>query len=294
VVSNEALASAVVAGLATGSIYALIAFGYGLVYSTTNVFNFAQGDLVTLGAVVAYVLYVSLGVPAAVALLAVFLVIGLVGAGEERLFIGPVRAVGNWGWMISTLAFGTILRNLVQLTWGSTPRFFPSPFGFSNVTILGLHVASAHIAAIVAALSVAIAFELLYARTLFGKAMLAVAEDRVAASLRGINVRNIGILSFAMAAAVSGLAGFVIAPSLSVSAELGVDLSLKAFVALAIGGFTSFRGALAGGLIFGLMEAISGLYVDSVYVNLLGLGLLVFIFSVRPQGMFSSGRIRTV
>jgi branched-chain amino acid transport system permease protein len=293
-VSSEAYGSAIVAGLATGSVYALIAFGYVLVFRTTNVFNFAQGDLVMAGAVVGYALYVSSGIPAAAALVLVLAVLALVGAVQERVAIWPVaRAGGTLGWLVTTLAFGITLRNAVQLTWGTTARSFPSPVG-GNIAVIGLHISSAQLTAVVAAFLVAAGLEIFHGRTLFGKAMLAIAEDREAASVRGLNVALAGTLSFALAAAVSGLAGFVVAPSTFVSAQMGVNLGLKAFVAMAIGGFESNRGALVGGLLFGLVESLSGLFVDSVYVDFIGLGLLVTVLVIFPRGIFGGRGLRTV
>lgn len=293
-VSSEAFGSAVVAGVATGCVYSLIAFGYVLVFRTTNVFNFAQGDLVMAGAVVGYALYVSSGVPALATLLLVLIVLALTGAVQERVAIWPIaRAGGTLGWLVTTLAVGICLRNFVQLTWGTTARSFPSPIG-GNLEIIGLHISSAQLTAVAAAFLVAAGLELFHGRTLLGKAMLAIAEDREAAGVRGLNVALAGTFAFALAAAVSGLAGFIVAPSTFVSAQMGVNLGLKAFVAMAIGGFESNPGALVGGLLFGLVESISGLYVDSVYVDLIGLGLLVAVLVAFPSGIFGGRGLRTI
>jgi branched-chain amino acid transport system permease protein len=294
-IDGHLLGSALVAGLAAGSIYALLAFGFILVFSTSNVFNFAQGDLVTLGGVSAYVIYVSVGFPAALALLAVVLVVALVGASEERLAVWPVSRVPEpLGWMVTTLGFGIVLRNLIALTWGSGYRNVPSPFGASSFKVLGIAVSTSHVAAIVSAVVVAIGLEVFYGRTMLGKAMLAVAEDKEAASVRGINVHRFAIFSFALAGAISGLAGFVIAPSTLVSSQLGVGLGIKTFVVMAIGGFTSHRGAVVGGLLFGLVESFSELYVAGVWVELIGLALVVGILSVFPGGLFGEKTARRI
>ncbi len=293
-VSQEALGAALVAGLAIGSIYALIAYGYGLVFSTTNVFNFAQGDLVMLGAVVGYALFVSAGIAAVFALVIVLVVIAAVGVVEERVAVWPVsRAGGTLGWLVTTLAFGIALRNLVQLTWGTTARSFPWPFPGGQIDVGGVAIAPQHIAALAAAIIVAVGLEVFYGRTLLGKMMRATAEDPEAASVRGIRVALIGIFAFAFAAALSGFAGFVVAPSTFVSAQMGVQLGLKAFVAMAIGGFGSHRGALVGGLLFGLVESFSGLVVDTVYVDFVGLGLLLGVLTLFPEGLFGARQIRT-
>lgn len=292
----QALASAVVAGIATGSILALIAYGFVLVFSTTNVFNFAQGDLVTLGAILGYGLFVIAGAPALASLAGAILLVAAIGALEWFVFVAPVSRRGQTlAWLVTTLAFSTIVENVLVLVWPSDQyRTLPWPFGNLTLHVLGIQIGPAYIGAFAAALVVAIGLELAYGRTLWGKAMLAIAEDREAASLRGIRVGAFAAASFIVGAALSAFAGFIVAPSAFVSISLGPNLALYTFVAMAIGGFSNHRGALVGGLIYGLVQALAGLFVNAAYVDLIGLVLLVTVLTLFPQGVFRSRALRSL
>jgi branched-chain amino acid transport system permease protein len=289
--------NAVVGGIATGSIYALVAYGYSLVFLSTNVFNFAQGDLVTLGAIAGYTVLVTWGSPAVIALAGAIAIAAAVGAGEWFVFVAPVvRRAETLAWLVTTLAFSIILRNiLIQEGWGGDKfRTFDWPFGHGEIHIGQIVIPPAYIGAVVTAIGVAVALQLVYGRTLFGKAMLAIAEDREAARMRGISVFRYAAISFGVGGALAGLAGFIIAPSSFVSSSLGQNLGLKSFVALALGGFTNPQGALFGGILYGLVEAQAGLYISAAWVDAVGLGLLVAVLALFPNGLVRGVQTRTL
>ena len=227
IIGGTAFWNAIVGGLAAGSVYALVAYGYSLVFLSTDVFNFAQGDLVSLGAIIGYTLLVSLGSPAIVALIGAIVFAGAVGAGEWLVFVAPVIQRGSTlAWLVTTLAFSIVVENvLIQAGWsGSTFHTFQWPFGSQVIHIGGVVIPPAYIGAFVAAILVALGLGYMYGRTMFGKAMLAMAEDREAARMRGVSVLRFATFAFGLGGMLSGLAGFIVAPSETVSYSLGNSL----------------------------------------------------------------------
>ncbi len=297
IIGGTAFWNAIVGGLAAGSVYALVAYGYSLVFLSTDVFNFAQGDLVSLGAIIGYTLLVSLGSPAIVALIGAIVFAGAVGAGEWLVFVAPVIQRGSTlAWLVTTLAFSIVVENvLIQAGWsGSTFHTFQWPFGSQVIHIGGVVIPPAYIGAFVAAILVALGLGYMYGRTMFGKAMLAMAEDREAARMRGVSVLRFATFAFGLGGMLSGLAGFIVAPSETVSYSLGNSLGLKAFVALALGGFGNPRAALFGGLAFGLIEAQVALYVSGAWVDAVDLGILVLVLALFPGGITRGVATRTI
>ncbi len=287
----------IVAGLTAGSLYGLVAVGFNILYRPTKVFNFAQGDLVMVGSMASALLITQLHWPWVAALAAAMAAVALLALLEERVAVAPVlrRSSNGTAWIITTLAVAMIITNLVGKIWGADPIVVPAPPPLSNDTLAwgGIHISSYQIALIVLTLLLVVAVERLYG-SLWGKGTLAVAEDRDAALLRGIDPVSISRWSFALGGAFAALTGALASPVLSASTTLGGMLLLKGFAAAAIGGLGSNRGALVAGYTIGLTEAASALLLSPGYHNAVMLVLVLAILLARPGGLFSSLESRTV
>jgi branched-chain amino acid transport system permease protein len=286
-----------VRGLTAGSLYALVAVGFNILYRPTNVFNFAQGDLVMLGAMLAATLSGRLALPwyaAAALAIAAVAVIALI---EERVAVAPIlrRSSSGTGWVITTLAFSLVIANLVGHIWGPDPLSIkpPPPLSTETFEIWGARLSSYHIALVVLAALLVLGTERFYG-TLTGKAVLAVAEDRDAALLRGIDPERLSRWSFLIGGAFAALTGVLAAPLLYASTGLGPALLLKGFEAAALGGIGNNRGALIAGYILGIAEAGGADLLSPGYQDAFTFALVLALLLVRPQGLFGRAEARTV
>jgi branched-chain amino acid transport system permease protein len=286
-----------ITGITAGSLYSLVGVSFNILYRPTKVFNFAQGDLVMLGAMLSALLLQQRSVPWYLALAAAMGAVSLVAVVVERVAVSPIlkRSSNGTGWIITTLAVSMIITNTVGKLWGADPIVVAPPAPLSNdlLKIQGMSISSYQIALIAITLLLVIGIERLY-RTLWGKAALAVAEDRDAALLRGIDPVAISRWSFALGGAFAALTGYLAAPILSASTSLGVVLLLKGFAAAAIGGLGSNRGALIAGCLIGISEALSSFFLSPGYNNAVILVMVLAILMARPGGIFSSLEARTV
>lgn len=286
-----------VSGLTAGSLYCLVAIGFNILYRPTKVFNFAQGDLVMLGSMGSALLLTKTGWPWWMALSTAMLSVAALAMLEERVAVAPIlrRNSHGTGWIITTLAVAMIIVNAVGKFWGVEPIMVPapSPLSVDMLPLEGVNVSSYQLALIILTLLLVLGIDRLY-HTLWGKAALAVSEDREAALLRGIDPATISKWSFALGGAFAALTGYLAAPVLSASTMLGGILLLKGFAAAAIGGLGSNRGALIAGHLIGLAEAASSLWLSPGYHNAVMLALVLAILLVRPGGLISSLESRTV
>jgi branched-chain amino acid transport system permease protein len=289
--------NAIIAGIAIGSVYGLIAISYTVIFNATQIFNVAQGDLVATGILISYFM---LDVAHASQVLTAVAVIGGVTVLcllEERLIIRRFlrRNDSSLGWFIATLALSLVLESVNSLIFGQRQIIeIPSPFGSGAYRFGGVSITPMSIAAIVSILLVTVLLDLLYQRTRLGVRMRASAEDRDVAALRGVDPRRVSQLAFGVAGLVAGLAAFVVAPIVSSNVSLGLTFALKGFIALAIGGFGSLRGALIGAWALGISEQLFDLYVNPNYEVVAGLALLLIVFAVRPTGLFGERLLRQV
>jgi len=286
-----------VSGLTAGSLYCLVAVSFNILYQPTKVFNFAQGDLVMLGSMGSALLLTQWNWPWWVALLAVMVAVGVLTLVEEWMAVAPVlsRHSHGTGWIITTLAVAMIISNVVGKVWGVEPIVVPAPLPLSNdmLNLEGINISSYQIALILLTLALVFGVDWLY-HSLWGKAALAVAEDRDAALLRGIDPAAISRWSFAFGGAFAALTGYLASPVLSASTTLGGILLLKGFAAAAIGGLGSTRGALAAGYMLGVAEAACSVWLSPGYHNTVILILVLSVLLVRPGGLVSSLEARTV
>lgn len=275
------------AGLSQGAIYALIAYGFNVTYWTVRVVNFAHGSFLMF-CVMLSLAAVSAGVPLAVAVPSGIAATALLALALERVAVRPVLHHGSgMGWVVSTLGAGIVLQASASLIWGAQALAFP-PVIFQPtdyVPLLGVHLSLQLLLIVVVAVAVMAVLETLRRRTLWGKALRAAAADPEAARLRGIPVQRYVTVSFLISGALAGLAGILIAPISGIEPSFGLNLMIKGFVAAVVGGLGSSVGALAGGLMVGLIELFVGGYVSTAWRNGVVFALLVCVLMARPQGL---------
>ena len=284
-------------GLVLGAVYALVASGFTMVLVPTGVFNFAQGAIVVGGSFLGYQWLSSLRVPDAVAFILTILLGGAAGLLCEVLAVRSLR----WGRgtvgansIVTTVGASTALVGLFGVIWGYQPLLVPFDGPARNVHFLGVIARPVEIIVVAAALISAVGLHVLARHTRWGQACLAVAEDREAAMLRGINVSNLSLAAFGAAGAFGALAGMVVGPITYALTTLGPTLALGGFVALALGGEGSFIGGLVGGLLVGLVSSFATRYIGASYSDLSVLALLLLTLALRPKGLGGLGEVRRV
>jgi branched-chain amino acid transport system permease protein len=284
--------------LTIGSIFGLIGIGYTVIFNATRVFNLAQGDLVMAGIMTSYLVLDVLKWSQWAALVIVPLMVIAVAIFEERAVVRVhLRRPGatSFGWFISTLGFSLVVETVVNLAFGSHAVVaIPSPFPIGGFTVGASVIGYRQLLVIGTFLLVIVVLELFYGRTWMGKAMRATAEDREAASLRGINPVTISRAAFALGGLIAGLSAFVVAPLTFSDPTVGLTYTLDGFLALAIGGFGSIRGAIAGGLLLGVGMQMFDLYIGAKFDVVTGLIILLAILTFRPEGLFRTTVGRTV
>jgi branched-chain amino acid transport system permease protein len=284
----------VLSGISTGALYVLVAVGLNVVFATAGVFNFAQAQFVMAGTFISYWTASQLHLPVALGFLlgaAIGLTVGIV---EERVAIRPVLGKGVHAELVTTIGFAVVLDGAASLIWGTQPLVVPFFARSTFVNFLGGTILPVQLVMIGVAIVLPIGMELWSRFSLTGLASLAAAEDRSAAMIRGINVRRFTLWAVAGAAAFGGALGPIVGPQTYAVFNLGDALAITAFVALAIGGFGSYTGALIGGMLIGITQQVSVRYLSALYQNLIVFGLLVAVLMLRPEGLFRSHTRRVV
>jgi branched-chain amino acid transport system permease protein len=284
----------ILSGLAIGGIYALVALGFHIMWSAAKAVNFAHGDTLMLGAVIA-VIGVDQGLPLPLACLLGIAAGGIFGILLERFAVRPfVGATTSVGWMLTTLAVGVMTEALATLQFGGFSRPLPSPGVAGAVRILGAGVYPQELFIPVFAVVVVVGLKLLQRHTLVGRAMQAVAHNKQAAALMGINVNRITALSFGLASLFGAAAGILVAPVIQVSASMGAILGLKGFAVAIIGGITSAPGVVIAGFAFGVMEKFVEGYISTAAREIVGFSVMVLVLLVFPQGLFGKREVLKV
>ena len=285
---------ALISGLSVGSIYALIAEGYYITYITTGALNFGQGEFLMVGARFGLTCYVTLGLPYAIAIVGAVVIVALMGAALERVAIRPVmRHALSLSWVLSTVAISIILKNAAVHLWGPEQITFPSPFGASVIRIGPAGIFPQELFIIAAAIGTVIAVQIFLKRAVLGKALMAVAFNRNAAAVMGINVKRMVVLAFVLSSALAGLGGILIAPITFAWAYMGTVPGIKAFAAAIFGGLENPIGILIGGLAIGLLEQVFGIINSNMKEGITFLAVLV-ILAIRPSGLMGRKDITKV
>ncbi|MET0369136.1 MAG: branched-chain amino acid ABC transporter permease [Methylobacterium sp.] len=288
------LTSILVSGLGLGSMYGLVALGFHVTYAVSGTVNFAQGSVVTLGAVLAYWLGVTLGWPMPAAILLALLGCALFGLLVEALLVRPFVVRGSDAWLLATVAGGIVLDNTLLFTFGKEPRSLPSPLASKPVEILGAGIYPLQLVIPVIGIALAVAIRTVFRRTDLGRVLLAVAQNADAARLMGIDVRRTVACAFALSSVLAGIAGLLIAPLFSVSAELGTLFGIKAFAVAILGGIGSATGVILAGLLYGLVEASVTATLGSTYTQLVVFSVIVLALALRPDGLLGRAAVNKV
>lgn len=272
-------------GLAMGCIYALVGLGFILIYNATTGLNFAQGELVMLGAFVFFSM-VGTGAPYLGAALATILLMGLAGFVFQLLLFHPLRDRSFLAFIIATIGFSIFARNLALLIWGPFPLKAPSLFSQSTISFGDVVLAPEHIFIIGTTVLVLLLQYWLFFYTDLGRRLRATAQNMEVAQLMGVRASRMIAITFVVSTILTGIAGVLVAPIFLIDTEMGLNLILKAFIAVIIGGFGSIPGAVAGGIIVGLLEILIAVFISSVYKDAIAFAILIFFLIVFPQGLF--------
>ena len=285
----------ILSGVAVGMIYALLAFGYNITFSTSRTINFAQGEFLMLGALTGLTAATTWKLGYAGALAASCVIGGLLGIVLEQTAIRPaLKTRSAVSWILATVALGIIARNVAERVWGTDDTRFPSPLGDTPLTFAGVRALPQELLVIGAAALIMALVELFRRRSIWGKAVTAVVADKAAAALMGINVPLVITLSFVLSSAIAGVSGVLVAPLTLASATMGTLLGTKAYAVAIVGGLQSGLGVLVGGLLLGLSEQFTARYVSTGYKDTPGFVLLILILLIKPSGLFGKKTIRKV
>jgi branched-chain amino acid transport system permease protein len=285
-------------GLAVGAIAALAAVGFLLIYKATGVVNFAQGDLITLGAYIAIWLTQKDGAFGIGALglipgyIVTILIMFIIGMGLERVAYAPLRGRSIHVIVITTLGAALVLRAFIGLWQGTTPRYLDSPVRGDVLKIADANIAYQRVLVIAVSAIVVISTIVLFQFTQFGRQLRATAADRDTAKLSGVPVNWLSMLAFGLSAALAGLAGILLAPLGSVDLTLGFNYMILGFAAAVLGGFGSIGGVVVGGLAIGLVQYVVGGYVLRDYAATFPFVLMILVIALRPQGLFARPALR--
>jgi branched-chain amino acid transport system permease protein len=286
--SVAALIHVVVSGLATGSIYALMALALVIIYNATRTLNFAQGEMLMVSTFVAWAAQRALGLPLAASLVVAVVTAGAMAWAIERILIRRAVAATHWDVLIITLGLSLILRSVAGLVWTHDEFPFPSFFGSRPIALGPVRLAPVSLGIIGASLSLMAGLYALFSWTRLGRAMRAVAQNPRAARLMGISVERVSATSWVLAGVVGAVAGVLVAPVVFLSSKMGL-IVINGFTAAVIGGFGSMPGAVAGGMLLGVIENLAPLYLPSGIRYSVPFLVLIAILVVRPAGLL--GRV---
>ncbi|RJQ55569.1 MAG: branched-chain amino acid ABC transporter permease [Actinobacteria bacterium] len=284
--SSSELLQFVVAGLKNGSIYALVALGFTIVYAATRVINFAQGEFFMLGGMFAVFALTGLGLPLPLAI--VLGVVGTAGAGLafDMLAIRPRKDADPLALIIITIGGSMLIKSFARHRFGPNELPLPPFTTGSSVEVFGATIELQTLWIWALTLVAVLGLSFLYSKTKLGRAMRACMENREAARLMGIDTQRVVMISFGLAAALGALAGVVVAPLTQTSWDVGTFVGVKGFAAAILGGLGNPFAAVAGGIVLGLVESLSIGFLSSTYKDVVALVVLLSVLFVRPQGLF--------
>jgi branched-chain amino acid transport system permease protein len=281
----DLLPQLIVSGIAAGCLYALVAIGLVLIYKATDIVNFAQGESVTVGAYMGWLMVTELHMPYLPAMVMVLIGSALVGMLVERIAYRPLIKSPPFTVILATLAIGLLITNVIRLIFQDTPRNIPGVLSTEPLEFGGVLITPERLGIMVTVVIVVAMLMLFFRYSKLGKAMRATAQSQEAASLMGISVPGIFSKTWALGSALGGIAGMLIAPLVGINTELGGVL-IPGFVAAIVGGFTSIPGAIVGGLMVGVLENLGGVYVSSSFKRVTSFIILIAVLMIRPAGLF--------
>jgi branched-chain amino acid transport system permease protein len=277
-----------VLGVLTGGVYALLAAGLGLIFGVLRVINFAQADFMMLAMFLAYVLWSGPGIDPFVAILLAFVVFLVVGMGFHRLLLGRVTGPreNHDAQVILTLGVGLILQNAVLIAFDASPRVIVPSYARETLDVGPLQIGSTHLFSFIVAVAVAVGLFLFLQRTSMGRAIRGTAENWEAATYMGIDISRTQRIAFALGIALTAVGGVALASFQPLDPFVGLDFIVIMFAAVVLGGLGSITGAFVGGLVIGIVEAVSQVWTPASMSMVWVFGIFVLILFFRPQGMF--------
>ena len=282
-------------GLNLGSIYALMALGYTMVYGIAKMLNFAHGDIIMVGAYTLSLVMANLGMPPVVAVLASVVVCSTLGVVIEKIAYKPLRSASPLTVLITAIGVSYFLQSVALLVFGSNKRKVDSAITISGVKIGGLELTGESIVTLGVTILIMIGLTLFIKKTKMGKAMLAVSEDKGAAQLMGINVNQTISITFAIGSALAAVAGVLFVSSYGfVGPYTGSLPGIKAFVAAVLGGIGSIPGAMLGGILLGIIESLSKAYISTNLSDAIVFAVLIIVLLVKPSGLLGKVRMDKV
>ena len=273
-------------GVAMGSIYALVALGFVMLYNATGIINFAQGELVALGAYLCVFAIAAFGLPPLLSIGIAILAMLVLAPVLFLLAYYPLRDRSLLVGVVGTIGIGIAVKNLLLLVAGPLPRTVPPVFGGGQVEFAGVSLPVQNVAIVAVALIMFVAYFLYTHFTFTGIMLRATAQDRDMARMVGIRVNRMIGLTFVASCIISTVAGYLVAPVVFVSPDMGLPLMLKAFIAIVIGGFGSIPGAIAGGMFVGIMDVLVAAHVSSTYRDVFTFLAFILVITLRPTGFF--------
>ena len=276
-------------GVSLGSVYAIIALGYTMVYGIAKMLNFAHGDIIMVGSFAAYIAMISAGVSPIVSVLLAMVICTILGLLIERIAYKPLRSAPSLAVLITAIGVSYFLQNMALLVFGSDTKTFPNVVSFGGISLAGgsLQISGVTIVTVAACIVIVVGLSLFINKSKAGQAMLAVSEDRGAAQLMGINVNKTIALTFAIGSALAAVAGVLLCSAYpALNPYTGAMPGIKAFVAAVFGGIGSIPGAMIGGILLGIIEILAKAYISSQLADAIVFAVLIVILLVKPTGIF--------
>ena len=276
-----------VSGISQGCVYGLIALGFVLIYKATEMVNFAQGDMMMLGAYVAFTYINLMGLPFFWGLIATVVTMALIGVLIERAILRPMIGEPPFAVLMITIGLGFILRAVAGAVWRTDTKSLSNPFTGGVARIGDVSIGYENLAIIIGTAILCIVLYVFFRYTRLGIAMQAASQNQLAAYYVGIPVKRIYSLVWAMSAAIAAIAGILVAPVSLIEPVMGF-IGIKAFAAAIVGGFGSLPGAIVGGLLIGIVEQFAGLYLPTGFSDTSAYVILILMLFIRPQGIFAT------
>jgi branched-chain amino acid transport system permease protein len=283
----------VFSGLTVGAIYALVALGFTLIYKASDIINFAQGEFVMLGGMIT-VFVAHAGVPLPLAALFAIVATTAIGLALHRFAIEPARGATPVALIMITIGASIFLRGTAQIVFDRRFHSLPPLLGADPIQFGGAAILPQSLVVLATAAIIVVALWLFIDRTIFGKAVIATAANRLAARLVGVDTRRVVAFSFGVSAAIGAIAGVLITPIALTSYDAGTLLALKGFAAAMLGGIGSAAGAVVGGILIGMFEALAAGYLSSNYKDAVAFLIILVVLVAIPQGLFGRAKIERV